>query len=103
MVLLVPSEDPSDIAKLDHHLITNAEKIEKGKTFIDEINAEFKKEFADDFEANWGRPDVTLTMPLFSLEGSAEVAAILKEVSESVEKHNQGIAEFHGPGSFFNA
>ena len=81
MVLLVPSEDPSDIVKLDYHLKKTALESETGKTFIDTINAEFKKEFANDFEEKWGRPDVTLTMPLFSLKGSADVADILKQVS----------------------
>ena len=84
MVLLVPSEDPSDILKLDYHLSTSAERSESGKAFIDKINAEFKKEFANDFEVKWGRPDVTLTMPLFSLKGSADVHDILKKVSTSL-------------------
>ena len=87
MVLLVPSDDPSDILKLDYHLSTSAERSESGKAFIDKINAEFKKEFANDFEVKWGRPDVTLTMPLFSLKGSADVHDILKKVSTSLTRH----------------
>lgn len=81
MVLLVPAEDPSDIVKLDFHLKRNAEKIQTSGSFIAQVNAEFKKEFANSFEEKWGRPDVTLTMPFFSLKGSADVADILKKVS----------------------
>jgi len=81
MVLLVPAEDPSDIVKLDFHLKRNAEKIQTSGSFIAQVNAEFKKEFANSFEEKWGRPDVTLTMPFFSLKGSADVADILKKMN----------------------
>ena len=81
MVLLVPSDDQANLPKLEYHLAKTAEGTERGKTFIDAINNEFKKEFANEFEEKWGRPDVTLTMPMFSIKGSSDVAEILKKVS----------------------
>ena len=81
MVLLVPSDDQTNLPKLEYHLSKTAEGTERGNTFIDAINNEFKKEFANEFEKKWGRPDVTLTMPMFSIKGSSDVAEILKKVS----------------------
>lgn len=80
MVLLVPSDDQTNLPKLEYHLSKTAEGTERGNTFIDAINNEFKKEFANEFEKKWGRPDVTLTMPMFSIKGSSDVAEILKKL-----------------------
>ena len=55
-----------------YHLTTASEDLERGNTFIDTINNEFKREL--------DRPKVTLTMPMFSLRGSPEVAEILKKL-----------------------
>jgi len=71
MVLVVPVGDNlGDIRKLE----------DVGGNLFDEINTAFEKEYANEFEKKWGRPDLTLTMPMFSLKGDADVAEILQKL-----------------------
>ena len=56
MVLVVPVGDNlGDIRKLE----------DVGGNLFDEINTAFEKQYANEFEKKWGRPDLTLTMPMF--------------------------------------
>ena len=56
MVLVVPvGDNHGDIRRLEV----------SGINLFDKINAAFEGEYASDLEEKWGRPEVTLTMPMF--------------------------------------
>ena len=57
MVLVVP---PRDIHGED---VRSLEKV--GVNLFDKINAAFENEYASELEEKWGRPEVSLTMPMF--------------------------------------